>query len=60
MDVPLRIAFALLLGPLFIALGIYLARGRALPGQSRVLHVRLGAGSIAMGVLVVGAALIAP
>ena len=48
------------MAPLFVALGLYLALGRPLPGQTRVLHVQLGVGSILMGLFVALAGLIVP
>jgi hypothetical protein len=48
------------MAPLFVALGVYLAVGRPLPGQSRVLHVQLGLGSILMGLFVAVAGYLAP
>ena len=60
MDPSVRPYFILLLAPLFVGLGLYLALGRRLPGQTQTLHVQLGVGSIIMGVLTVVAGLFAP
>lgn len=48
------------MAPLFVALGLYLAMGRPLPGQTRVLHIQLGASSVLIGVFVAVAAYLAP
>ena len=50
----------LIMAPLFVALGLYLALGRPLPGQTRVLHVQLGVGSILIGLFVAAAGFVAP
>ena len=60
MDPSVRPLAILVMAPLFIGLGLYLALGRPLPGQTRVLHVQLGVGSILMGLFVAAAGLIAP
>lgn len=60
MDPSLRLPFILVMAPLFVFLGAYLAMGRPLPGQSRVLHVQLGVGAILMGLLVAAAGFLAP
>jgi len=60
MDPSLRLPIVLFMAPLFVAVGLYLALGRPLPGQSRVLHVQLGAGAILMGVFVAVAGYLAP
>jgi hypothetical protein len=60
MDPSLRVPIILVMGPLFVILGAYLALGRPLPGQSRVLHVQLGLGSILMGLFVAVAGYLAP
>ena len=60
MDPSLRLPIILVMGPLFVILGAYLAFGRPLPGQSRVLHVQLGLGSILMGLFVAVAGYLAP
>ncbi|HZQ97767.1 MAG TPA: hypothetical protein VFC93_03015 [Chloroflexota bacterium] len=60
MDPSLRLPIILVMAPLFVALGVYLSVGRPLPGQSRVLHVQLGVGSILMGLFVAVAGYLAP
>jgi hypothetical protein len=59
-DPSVRPLVILLMAPLFVALGLYLALGRPLPGQTRVLHVQLGVGSILMGLFVAVAGFVAP
>jgi hypothetical protein len=60
MDPSLRLPIILVMAPLFVGLGFYLAMGRPLPGQTRVLHVQLGLGSILMGLFVAVAGYLAP
>ena len=60
MDPALRPLVVLVMAPLFVALGAYLALGRPLPGQTRVLHVQLGVSSILIGVFVAAAGFLAP
>lgn len=60
MDTTSRLALVLVMAPLFVGLGLYLAMGRPLPGQTRVLHVQLGVGSILMGLFVAVAGWVAP
>ncbi len=60
MDPSVRPLFVLLMAPIFIALGLYLALGRRLPGQTPTLHIQLGVGSMIMGVLTLLAGVFAP
>jgi hypothetical protein len=60
MDSSVRPLVILIMAPLFVALGLYLALGRPLPGQTRVLHMQLGVGSILVGLVVAVAGLVAP
>jgi hypothetical protein len=60
MDPSMRLPIIVVMAPLFMVLGAYLALGRPLPGQSRVLHVQLGLGSILMGLFVAVAGYLAP
>lgn len=60
MDPSLRLPIVALMAPLFVALGAYLALGRPLPGQSRVLHVQLGLASVLMGLFVAAVGFLAP
>lgn len=48
------------MAPLFVGLGLYLAMGKPLPGQTRILHRQLGISSIVMGIFTAAAALFAP
>jgi hypothetical protein len=59
-DPSVRPLIVLVMAPLFVVLGLYLALGRPLPGQTRVLHVQLGVSSILMGVFVAAAGFLAP
>jgi hypothetical protein len=59
-DPSVRPLIVLVMSPLFIGLGAYLAFGRPLPGQTRVLHRQLGFSSIVMGVFVAVAGYYAP
>jgi hypothetical protein len=59
-DPSVRPLIILVMAPLFVALGLYLALGRPLPGQTRVLHVQLGASSILMGLFVAAAGFFVP
>jgi hypothetical protein len=59
-DPSVRPLVILVMAPLFVALGLYLALGRPLPGQTRVLHVQLGVGSVLMGLFVAVAGFVAP
>ncbi|TAK23234.1 MAG: hypothetical protein EPO26_08215 [Chloroflexota bacterium] len=49
MDPSLRPYVIAMMAPLFVGLGVYLAFGRPLPGQTRVLHIQLGVSSIVIG-----------
>ncbi len=60
MDPSVRPLVIWIMAPLFVALGLYLAMGRPLPGQTRVLHVQLGVGAILMGAFVAVAGMLAP
>jgi hypothetical protein len=60
MDPSVRPLVILIMAPLFVVLGAYLALGRPLPGQTRVLHVQLGVCSILMGLFVAVAGFVAP
>jgi hypothetical protein len=59
-DPSVRPLIVIVMAPLFVALGLYLAMGRPLPGQTRVLHVQLGVGSILMGLFTAAAGFFAP
>jgi hypothetical protein len=59
-DPATRLGVVALLAPLFVGLGLYLALGRPLPGQTGSLHKQLGIGSALMGVFVAVAGWLAP